>query len=88
MILQANKAHYRGVSCSRCGTPIPVSLKVLRKQDEVNNEEASVALTFTLRCRACEEESVYAVAEIHEFEGEPKTRGSRQYPPRSRAAKA
>lgn len=84
MILEANKARYLGVSCLRCGAPIPVSAKVGSLPDEFTN----ASLSFTLRCRACEEESIYPVSKIQEFEGEPKTRRSRQYPPRSRAAKA
>jgi hypothetical protein len=81
MILEANKAHYLGVSCLRCGAPIPVSVKH-SSPDEITN----ASLSFTLRCRACEEESVYALSEMKKFEGEPKTRRSRQYPPRSAKA--
>ena len=88
MILEANKTHYRGVSCFRCGTPIPVAAKVHNLQDEVNDKETNAALSFSLRCRACEEESVYVVAAIQEFEGEPRTRHRRPHPPRSRSAKA
>jgi hypothetical protein len=84
MILEANKARYLGVSCLRCGSPTPVSAKVRSLPDEFTN----ASLSFALRCRACEEESVYALSEIQEFEGEPKTRRSRQYLSRSRAAKA
>lgn len=88
MILEANKAHYRGVSCFRCRTPIPVSVKILDLQDEVSYRKKNVIFSFTLRCRACEEESVYAATDIQRFEGEPKTRRTHQYPLRSRAAKA
>jgi hypothetical protein len=88
MILETNTTHYRGMFCFRCGTPIPVAAKVHNLQDGVNDKETNAALSFTLRCRACEEESVYAVATIQEFEGEPRTRHLRPHPPRSRSAKA
>jgi hypothetical protein len=88
MILEANKSHYRGVSCARCGTPIPISAKVHSLQDEVDNEETNAARSFTSRCRCCEEESIYTVTAIQEFEGEPRTRRLRPHPPRSRTAKA
>jgi hypothetical protein len=88
MIPEANKTHYRGVSCFRCRTPIAVSVKILGLQDEVSYREKNVVFSFPLRCRACEEESVYAANDIQRFEGEPETRRSRQYPLRSKAAKA
>ena len=88
MILEANKAYYRGVSCFRCGTPIPVSVKILSLQDEVSYRERNVAFSFPLRCRACEEEWVYSATTIQEFGGKPETRRSRQYPQRSKTANA
>ena len=86
VILEANKAHYRGVSCSRCREPIPVSSKVLSLQNEANAKETNAARTFALRCRVCDEEGVYAVTHIQNFEGEPLTRRFRQHAVRSRAA--
>jgi hypothetical protein len=86
VILEANKARYRGVSCSRCREPIPVSSKVLSLQDEGNTKETNTVQTFALRCRVCDEEGVYAVTHIQNFEGEPRTRRSRQPAVRSQAA--
>jgi hypothetical protein len=80
MVRQPNSVYYRGVSCSRCREPIPVSARVIGLQHEVG--------AFTLRCKVCMGESVYAVTEIQDFEGEPRSRRSASYQNslRSRAA--
>ena len=57
---------YRGVSCSRCRQPIPVSTLV-------GNMEGGLH-TFALRCRACEGEGIYTIGHIQNFEGEPRLR--------------
>jgi hypothetical protein len=74
VIEEFKKSHFRGVSCSRCRARIPVSAKVARLQEELNLENTNAARTFALRCRSCEEEGVYAVANIQDFEGEPEPR--------------
>jgi hypothetical protein len=68
---------YRGVLCSRCREPIPVSGKVASLQDEREYREMQTPLAFTLRCRICEEEGVYAMRDIQKFDGEPRARISR-----------
>ena len=74
---------YRGVLCSRCNEPIPVSSKVARLQTEVEHSEESVARSFVARCKLCEYESVYTVEAIRTFDGEPRKRGRK-----ARAARA
>jgi len=57
---------YRGVSCSRCLQPIPVSILVGRLEGNLH--------AFTLRCRACEGEGIYTIGHLQDFEGEPRRR--------------
>jgi hypothetical protein len=73
MIAELRK-NYHGVLCNRCREPIPVSVKIARLQDKPDLADAQAEHAFTLRCRACVEEGVYAVSEIWEFEGEPRAR--------------
>jgi hypothetical protein len=42
--------HYRGMSCSLCPQPIPVSTMVGNLEGELH--------TFAVRCRACENEGI------------------------------
>jgi hypothetical protein len=73
----AQSKSYRGVSCVGCGKPIPVSAKVVTIQDEIEHGEQNVPHAFVARCRMCEHESVYAVSDIHRFDGEPPRRHRR-----------
>jgi hypothetical protein len=65
---------YRGVSCFRCGEPIPVSAKVMSLQHETEHGGANGAYAFAVRCKICESESVYVISDILTFDGEPSTR--------------
>jgi L-lactate utilization protein LutB len=89
MIQEMTRAHYLGVLCSRCNERIPVPTKTALlyeelKQGEVSEGQEPVNRAMTLRCKACDEESVYGSNEILEFEGSPRVRTSE----RTRAAKA
>jgi len=68
---------YRGVICLKCGTPIPVSERVvsLTEQDDA---EINGPHTFLCRCNQCEEENRYLAADIRVFSGEPIKRRSRK----------
>ena len=66
--LTATQHHYRGVACSRCGQPIPIFTVVGNLNGQLHS--------FPLRCRVCEKEGIYTVADIHSFAGEPKQRRS------------
>ena len=62
---------FRGVSCSRCRLPIPVSTMIVSTM--IGSLEGELH-AFALRCRACEEEGVYTIADIQSFRGEPTNR--------------
>lgn len=66
--------NYRGVACSRCSEPIPVSPKLAGSFNERNGEETNATHSFSLRCRICEEEGIYTVTDIRDIVGEPTRR--------------
>jgi hypothetical protein len=77
MVTESTKRNYRGVFCGRCRAPIPVSSKVVRQEDEIENEELNAPYTFPLRCRHCEQEGIYAMSDVQKFDGEPRARAVR-----------
>jgi hypothetical protein len=68
---------YPGVSCLRCGDPIPVSAKVVEIQDEIARGRTGVPYAFLARCRMCEYESIYEIRNVQRFDGEPRRRITR-----------
>jgi L-lactate utilization protein LutB len=81
MIQEITRSNYLGVLCSRCNERIPVPRKTAELHEELKHSEVSEnqdakSRAFTLRCKACNEEGVYAVNEIQEFEGLPRVRTS------------
>jgi hypothetical protein len=74
MIAEMSKT-YRGVLRNRCNEPIPVPSKVISLQDEIEQRNACTRGAFVLRCRLCENEGVYAIADIQQFDGSPRSRG-------------
>ena len=79
MILDVKKNRYLGVLCFRCKERIPVPKRTAvvyegLKRGETSDGKQEGSYSFTLRCKACDEESVYAVEEIGEFEGTPRVR--------------
>ena len=57
-----------------CGEPIAVSPKVASLKQELGSDPAHEARTFIARCRACDCENIYSVADIQTFDGTPRTR--------------
>ena len=81
MIQEITQSHYCGVLCSRCEERIPVPKRSAELYEELKHGEVSVdqdakSRAFTLRCKVCNEEGVYGLKGIHEFEGQPRTRAS------------
>jgi len=79
MIQEMTQGHYPGVLCSRCKERIPVPRKTAKlyedlKQDPITESQDERSRAFTLRCKACDEESVYGIDEIQEFDGTPRAR--------------
>ncbi len=79
MIQEITQIHYLGVLCSRCKERIPVPKRAAALYEELKHREAgsdqdTKSRAFTLRCKACDEESVYGIEEIREFEGSPRVR--------------
>ncbi len=82
MIQEISQIHYLGVVCSRCCARIPVPKKAAALYEEVKHGEMSEgqdvkSRAFTLRCKACDEEGVYAMEAIREFEGPPRARSEK-----------
>jgi hypothetical protein len=65
---------FHAVLCKRCNEPIPVPLKVLTLQKEIEQGDSNAPCAFPLRCRLCEQENVYQLIEIQRVAGEPPQR--------------
>ena len=66
--------NFRGVLCLRCRMPIPVSSRVVSFLNEGEYRESTRSHTFTTRCKLCEHESIYSVADVRIFDGDPRMR--------------
>jgi hypothetical protein len=73
MIAELMKS-YRGVACVWCREPIAVSAKVAGLEDRFESAETNPLHTFIARCKLCECENIYSVADIQSYDGEPRRR--------------
>ncbi len=83
MIQELTQANYLGVLCSRCEERIAAPKKAAALYEELKNGETSegqdsISRAFTLRCKVCNEEGVYAIEAIREFEGPPRVRAEKR----------
>jgi hypothetical protein len=68
-----SKPNLRGVYCRHCGSPIPLSNSILKResliyQSEQGPTEQWCSKVFPHRCRTCGAESIYALNHIVDFE--------------------
>ena len=80
MIAEA-KQQYRGVLCTHCRQPIPLSPSAELKQIKFKEHRSSDTGDFsvfsaTLRCRACHGEGVYTQSDVIDLDGTPRKRSS------------
>jgi len=78
-MIQEAKQSYRGVLCTHCRQPIPVPKAIVKAEAQVTAADGGLALelgprVYTLRCRACQGESLYAESKFIDCEGTPRTR--------------
>jgi hypothetical protein len=83
MNYEAMSTGYRGILCLYCSQPIPIPARAKRVEsashkpqpDNAREEQPQVIL---LRCRRCEKEAPYGIAEIVDFKGPLKPVGPRR----------
>lgn len=75
------KQMYRGVLCTHCRLPIPLSPSAARKETRLGEQQKSgvdefVVHSFALRCRVCHGEGLYTPSDVIDCQGTPRTRGA------------
>lgn len=73
------RQHYRGVLCTYCREPIPLSPSAEQKVREFDEHGPSGLDQFalrsvTLRCRACHCEGLYTHSDVIDCDGSPRKR--------------
>jgi hypothetical protein len=65
--------HYSGVLCRCCRQPIALPEAVTKHR----REQDDLPPVFSLRCRACDKERPYGLADVTSFVGTPRLRETR-----------
>ncbi len=68
---------YHGVRCQFCGQPIRVSAQIAHKAATFQGRESTQDTetgVLNLRCRVCEKENFYSIADVVEITGSRKTK--------------
>jgi hypothetical protein len=78
MVAEVQK--YRGVVCVSCREPIPLPAEAAQRYAKFREQEPHdlAVPMFTLRCNACERDTLYSPRDIVDFEGVPKVRRVRK----------
>lgn len=71
---ESTNESYDGVFCNLCGKPIAVSSKIARRKIESPDGPQA----FAARCKQCDCEHIYSLADIKAFEGPPPLRPASQ----------
>jgi hypothetical protein len=85
MTLGTKMEKYHGVRCYFCGETIPVPARVANKQaslkldSAVNSDEQNFP-SLNLRCRVCQKENFYKIADVQEVEDIPDQSKTRKGP--------
>ena len=78
-VIAEAKEQYRGVLCTHCRQPIPLSPSAELKEREFKEQGPSDLGEFfsvTLRCRACHGEGIYTQSDVIDLDGAPRRRSS------------
>jgi hypothetical protein len=83
MNYEAIPTGYRGILCLYCSQPIPIPARAKMLESESHksqpdNRSEEQPQVILLRCKCCEKEAPYAVAEIAHFQGPAKPFGQRR----------
>lgn len=80
MIAEA-KQQYRGVLCTHCRQPIPLSPSAELKERESKERPSDLGEFFsiTLRCRVCHDEGIYTQSDVIDLDGAPRKRNSQAH---------
>jgi hypothetical protein len=78
-MIQEAKQSYRGVLCTHCRQPIPLPKTIAKLETPAGGADSGLALelgprVYTLRCRACQGESLYSESKFIDCEGTPRMR--------------
>jgi hypothetical protein len=78
-MIAERKQRYRGVLCTRCGQPIPLSPYAAHKERKLKERRPDALYEFavrsdTLRCRVCHGEAVYTYANVIDCDGSSRQR--------------